>query len=255
MLPPETIRKFFLEKQQGWMNHYEKKYQAYNQIDGRTFEDYIDHIFSLKYFGLPDDKDTEAYLTRDISFLTQENIRYVFQAAQRIIDITNKNDNIVIFGNTPYFVGRAIELILKQNPDLVRNVIFFPFSGSPNRTRLGSFPTPNDIVTIDRLNHLKERLTKHGLMADNADLPTKTTYFVDIIASGAGPAYTIETILRNFQVRGERKIPDIRLISLNEFILDVDEDEDDEYDQPDPRHALVASHNAKDKEGYVPLNG
>ena len=129
-------------------------------------------------------------------------------------------------------------MLAEENPEIKRNIIIFPFSGSPNSVRPNNLPNNNDIVTSENLAHLKKRLRGHGLMADNPELLTKETYFVDCIASGSGPAYTIETILRDFQEQGVKETPKFKIIALNEFTFEDD----------DPRNESIASKEAKDGE-------
>lgn len=247
MLPAQLVEKFYFRAsprhtKQGFAEDYKRwhKPDHKNYVEGRNFEEYYDDIFSDTYFGLPEtaNEREEYYLKNDISYLSQDNIDSVYEAALKILALTKQNDNIVIFGNSPYFIGRTLKLMIESEPGIKRNIIEFPFSGSPNRTRAGgNFPDIRNLVTPERLSHLKARLSKAGLMADQADaLSRVSTYFVDVIASGSGPAYVLETILRDFKEKNITEIPDFRLISLNEITLDDD----------DPRAKSIAKQDGGD---------
>jgi len=227
LIPKDVVRKFYFQRSYWKYSDYEGSYAKYNTVTDRSFDQYVDEIFSTKYFGIPEKKAERKkyFLESDFSFLSQKNITSVFTAAKGILKATSREDNIVIFGNTPYFVGRALQMLAEENPEIKRNIIIFPFSGSPNSVRPNNFPNNNDIVTSENLSHLKKRLRGHGLMADNPELLTKETYFVDCIASGSGPAYTIETILRDFQEQGVKETPKFKIIALNEFTFEDDGEE------------------------------
>ena len=239
MIDGEQIRKFFFKKEKWSFDDFKKLYER--EKKSIIFEAHLNNLFSPENFGFPKEPQERSkyYLNHDISFLNQKLMKDVFIAAQRIIKMTKPGDNIVVFGNTPYFVGRAIKLIMEKDQSLSPNVIEFPFSGSPNRIRPGSFPNPEDIVTKDRLTHLQQRLRKQGLMADNPELFKRKTYFMDIIASGAGIAYTIETILHDIKAKGIQTLPEFEVISLNVFDLE-------KSNNMDLRQASISLHSGKD---------
>lgn len=191
-----------------------------------VFKKINDEIFlSYAFFGIPDNKkERERFFLkkRVLGLLSQWLIKNIYHGAKKILSMSHKGDYIVIFGNTPYFVGRALNRLASTNPkkQSYRHVVPFPFSGSPNRNRWedGELPTPENLVTPSRLRHLKERLKNVGLSCDNEKLLKVNTYFVDAIGSGKGPLYVIEAIIRNCKkTKGE--IPHIAMISLNEVLL------------------------------------
>lgn len=237
----DIINKWLLSKTCYKDDDYRTCYGRFNQNPDRTYEQYKDWVFGPDHFGFPKDEAErhQFHLTKDFSYLTQDNISSVYKTAMRIIEQTADGDNLVIFGNTPYFVGRALKRILQDRPDLNRNIIEFPFSGSPNRVRPGNFPDFRDYVTKERHNHLKARLKEHKLLGD--DLLGKTTFFIDVIASGSGPAFVLETMLKDFQDQSDavetRDLPDIRLIALNKI---------DISNKHDRRNKSIATENGND---------
>lgn len=205
----------------------------------KKFPEQAEAIFSEKYFGIPEDpeKRKEYFLQQPFGFFTQELVKNIYTVAQRIMNATQPGDYIIIFGNTPYFVGRALQKLVSKDPSdqNFRQIIIFPFSGSPNRVMLmRTMASPlKNIVTPERFVHLKQRLTAVGLTPKNEDLNKHGVYFVDVIASGSGPAYVIEELIRMFQQAG-KKIPDFSIISLNKIDLENE------------RNALIAEQNADD---------
>lgn len=180
LLKPDVVRKW---------------YYTYKCIaDRMSAEEYekADHsqlkpeLFS-QYFTFPDTSEERSayYRTHKISFLSQELIQNIYLTAQRILKQTTFKDRIVIFGNTPYFVGRALERIMSQYPEQANTypkVIYLPFSGAPNiksaRNPFGFFYDP---VTPHRFAHFKNRLRSLGLLSDNTSLLEGITYIVDVI--------------------------------------------------------------------------
>jgi hypothetical protein len=138
------------------------------------------------------------------------------------MNVTKQGDYIIIFGNTPYFVGRALQKIAsnKPNDSNYRVIIEFPFSGSPNSQR--NLATSKDLVTQSRLDHLKKRFKKVGLDPDNKQLQNHSVYFIDVIASGGGLAYVIEELLREFK-QADIPIPNFNIIILNKINITVGE--------------------------------
>ncbi|MGN6670630.1 MAG: hypothetical protein ACTHJ4_03755, partial [Candidatus Nucleicultricaceae bacterium] len=158
--------------------------------------------------------------------------------AQKIIDATTEQDRIGLFGNTPYFGGRAMEHLLQNStPSQKRTLIHLPFSGAPNTfSDRNVFSSADDIVTAERYAHFKNRLETLGLSPENPSMMEGTTYFVDVIGSGSGPAFTMETILREFSRKNHETHPNFEIIALNEFLED------------DDRNMAIASKPANDGE-------
>ncbi|HUX80697.1 MAG TPA: hypothetical protein VMW10_13285, partial [Alphaproteobacteria bacterium] len=158
-----------------------------------VIDEELTRIFSHKYFGFEDKNAREKYLTSQLfGFLTDKEVHEIYSSALDLLNLSQERDTFVFFGNTPYWLGRAFEAILKKNPDHKRHVISFPFSGSPNRGR-GKLPLNiNDCTTPERLEYLMGFLEKRGLSSDNPCLEKGKIYFVDNIGSGSGPAFVIE---------------------------------------------------------------
>lgn len=233
LLPAETVRKWFYTS----CSTYKKiSIEKYENCDKNLLEP---AIFS-RYFNFPTDpKDRPAYYrSNSMGFLNQKMIEDILQVAKRILNITVENDRIVIFGNTPYFVGRAIQFLINQSDSPIHpTIINFPFSGAPNTiTSRNACHYEDDLVTPKRLVHFQKRLNSLGLMSNNADLLKGTTYIVDVIGSASGPAFMMETILRDFSKNKPGEIPNFQIISLNEFDNDLE------------RSARIVSHFAKDGE-------
>lgn len=215
-----------------------------------------DDIFSSEYFGVSDDpeKRRKQFLTHPIGFLTRDFIERIFTGAQRIMDNTKTGDHLVIFGNSPYFIGRALKFLVSTDPqdDLYRRIIDFPFSGPPNKQRPGCYPQRRDLVTPERLAHLKRRMANVGLSSSNQELLAHPTYFIDVIGSGSGIAYMCDELLRGFDERtggGGARPPDLNVISLNE--IKVTCEEESEVGGFDSRNASIARTNARDSERVI----
>ncbi len=196
-------------------------------------------IFSKDFFIPRDPAARKSYfLTHSFGFFDQQLVADIYITAKRIMGLTKKGDYIIIFGNTPYFVGRALSKLISLDPsnENYREIIEFPFSGSPNRVRPLSFPTYKDIVTSERLKYLQTRLKKVGLSPENKNLQKHGIYFLDVIATGSGVAYTIEEILRSF-IAADQQIPNINIISLNQIDIHKEEDQ---------RNAQIAETDASD---------
>lgn len=233
LLPAEVVRKWFYTVNPTWQKMSLEQYESTDKLTLRP------QLFE-KYFAFPtNSEDRPAYYqSHAVSFLTQELIGDIWATAKRIIDMTTQEDRVVIFGNTPYFVGRAIRALLDHsNGDLKRTIIDLPFSGAPNRRSARNlFNYRSDFVTSERLVHFKNRLQSLELTSSNQNMLKGTTYFVDVIGSGAGPSYTMATILRDFQSNIPESIPNFAVISLNSM------------SESEERHKMIASHMAKDGE-------
>lgn len=219
LLPAETVRKWFYTQYPTWEKKSLEDYEAADKTLLRP------HLFST-YFTFPTNREERPayYRNNALSFLTQKMVQDIRTTAQKIIDATTEQDRIVIFGNTPYFVGRAMEHLLQNSmPSQKRTLIHLPFSGAPNTSsERNAFSAADDIVTAERYAHFKNRLETLGLSPENPSMMEGTTYFVDVIGSGSGPAFTIGTLLREFSRKTHETHPNFEIIALNEFLEDND---------------------------------
>jgi hypothetical protein len=233
----------------GTSDEYEKDlFEDLYKTNTESFEEFkkkypekAEAIFSTKFFIPVEPLARENYLLHNsLGFFDQELVEDIYTVAKKIMAATKPGDYIVIFGNTPYFVGRALQKLSSKNPDDddYRVVIEFPFSGSPNRMRAFNPHDKRDIVTKERLGHLQKRLRAVGLSPENKDLENHSIYFVDVIASGGGISYVVEEILKSF-IAEDSFIPDINVIVLNN--IDIE-------NPADNRNALIADKNAQDGE-------
>lgn len=240
LLSPREVFEAYIESEYG------------RSVGTRNFEEYahqnpkhMEEIFSSKYFwgGLSEEEKKSKFLTAPFGKFHQNLVRSIYNAALRIRDNSKQGDNIVIFGNTPYFVGRALQSLISKDPNdsHYRNIIDFPFSGSPNRIRLWNIPNSGDIVTPERLAHLDERLKACGLSVDNPDLVKHGTHFVDVIASGSGISYVGERILRGYK-KANQNIPDMDIYCLNRIRVN---------DPGDRRNSMIAEDSAGDDETVI----
>lgn len=203
-------------------------------------------IFYPDGVGIPEDEiERETFFEEaSIGILSQKMLDNIYRTARSILEVTKPEDTLLIFGNTPYFVGRALKQITMEGAlgkEEKQNIIMFPFSGSPNRIRPGSFPDLKNLVTENRLRHLQKRMREVGLWPrGEAFRKNGTLHIVDVYGSGSGPAYFIEELLRNFQKEKET-FPSIKLISLNE--IDIEDEEDQ-------RNASISKRSAKDGEVF-----
>lgn len=219
-------------------------------LEGLEFDsddERIKAIFNYKHFGIPAGESARKahFLENDFAFLSQALIRNIYEVAVKIMSQTLPGDTLVIFGNTPYFVGRALHHLISNDPESSndRTIIEFPFTGSPGRFRGGNnFPKLQDILTRERLAHFRERLRSVGLSSDNPQLSTHATYFIDVVCSGAGIAFTAEQILRDFQSKGMES-PHLNVISIRKINI---------HDEEDPRNATIAQENP-DQNGHTKL--
>lgn len=183
----------------------------------------LNEIFSENYFSplsFSSDFDLDTYFrSSDLGKFSGALIFSIYESAKEIMKKSKKGDIIVIFGNTPYFVGKALKHII--SPDVedsnYREIIEFPFSGHPNRIsgRNENLQfSGQDLVTLGRLAHLKERMKNAGLSSSNQRLLTSTTYFIDVIETAGGLSYVIELLLKDFLSQGEA-LPNLNIIKLN----------------------------------------
>lgn len=236
LLPAEVVRKWYYTR---YYTYERMPLETYEGLDKSTLKPFIFN----RFFNFPTDPDERRiyYRNNPIGFLDQELIGWNLAAARRILRFATSQDRVIIFGNTPYFLGRGIEFLTKERQKLDASylppkLIYLPFSGAPNveSTRNATGFT-KDVVTPDRLAHFQRRLKNLGLSSENPELLEGTTYIVDVIGAGSGPSFTMETILRNFrQDVSDDRLPDFEVISLNTFKED------------DPRHTGIASFPAKD---------
>jgi hypothetical protein len=215
---------------------------TFSRIERSLFQGRLAELFSHKYFGLSFDpeKNLASFAQRNsISFLSKGLIEETYRTAQRILATTSQGDYLVSFGNTPYFVGRALEKLASKDPKNPehRKIVFFPFSGSPNRVRPGNYPTPADFIGQENLDFFtRHLLPEQKLTPDNEDLTNHAIHIIDVIASGAGPAFFIETLAREFE-KEDKPLPNMNIIALNEINID---------DEHDLRNASISQKNIKD---------
>jgi hypothetical protein len=209
-----------------------------------------DKLFTSAFFGksVRDICKTELkshtkslYTHKD--FLTPRLIWQLRRAAETIMQKSKAGDILVIFGNSPTFLGKALEFLSSHDKHSVnyRQIIYLPFSGAPNAMR--TKPHAYNFVTPERLLHLKHRLQNLGLASNNKDLANNSVYFIDIICAASGISYVVEILLRDFEAAG-KPYPDLNIISINEININSH-----------PRNSLIALKNAKDKENitfYLP---
>ncbi len=205
-------------------------------------------VFSAQNFpGPPPEGDEEArrrYFLSTELFPPRAVVDSLFASAMKILRITKPGDVLVVFGNTPYFIGHALQSVISQIPSEpnYRRIIYFPFSGSPNRTRIGSVWNEQDIVTPQRYAHLLGRLRQAGLIG-NPELRGHSILFIDVIGSAGGVAFVAEAIIRDHR-SASTSDPDLQVITLNKI---------DIADRDDPRNGLIAKSNA-DEAGRLRLH-
>jgi len=235
-LTPEQVYTGFVNSEQTGLRAKNLKQSGLDTLEKykEAYPEKAEAIFSPKYFGVPANPEERKkyFLENTLTILNPALVKSIYEAAKRIMQVTQPGDYIVIFGNTPYFVGTALQKIAGNS----RKIIIFPFSGSPNRQRPRNLLAPQDLVTKERLAHLKQRLEKVGLGPNNKDLSQHAVYFVDVLATGAGPAYVLEELLRMFKEAG-KPIPNFNIIALNNIVIDNPEDQ---------RNAMIAQQNAAD---------
>lgn len=180
----------------------------------------IEEFFSYKYFGIPKNpaERKQHFLTHDLGLMSQKLVHSVYQGAKRMMSLTGPGDTFIIFGNTPYFVGRALNFLISTDlkSPMYRKIIEFPFSGSPNRSRPGNYADNRNWVTPLRLTHLRARLKKAGLGSENESLLKHEAYFIDDVATGSGIAYAGEEILRDFKAAG-KPTPHLHVMTMNKM--------------------------------------
>jgi len=203
LLSPDEIRACFVRKHAEW---------APETIWSTGMKKFINNT----YFGIPEsDEERKLYFTtKDMGFMTYECVSDIYQAALSIINQTRDGDRLVVFGNSPFFIGRALKYILSQTHTTNRVLIEFPFSGAPNGKRSMSMVNPKDIVTPLRLEHLRKRLRGAGLSSHNKNLLEHDTYFIDVVGMASGFVYVAEEILRDFHGAGLDS-PNLMLITMN----------------------------------------
>lgn len=204
--PTEAERKFF-DQFKVWEN------------SSLINEEIKNVIFSPVYFGYP--TTVEAYLQRQGGLFSDKCCGDVYESAIAILNSTEDESIIVIFGNTPALIGVALKHILKSTDRYGRRqVINFPFSGAPNKLRgfdVKALKIKDVLVTEERRNHLINRFKKYEIgPSASEDIKDKRIYFVDYILSGSGIAYALEELAKEF--RDEKKeFPQCAVIALNEI--------------------------------------
>ncbi len=64
LIPKDVVRKFYFQRSHWKRSDYECSYAQYNTVTDRSFDQYVDEIFSTKYFGIPEDQAERAVLFR-----------------------------------------------------------------------------------------------------------------------------------------------------------------------------------------------
>lgn len=187
--------------------------ERWNEDKDRSFDNYLKafyeqfHPISHERINNKDWRH-KHYLSHPLCHLTQDLIKNIVASAQRILKKTTQGDDIVIFGNTSYYIGRVLERLVSNDKidDNYRRLIFFPFSGSPNSDDRNDALV--ELVTPKRLEHLKKRLKKASLLPDSYDdLLRKKIYFVDRVCIGRGLHYTISVIRDHYNLQKIDKLP------------------------------------------------
>lgn len=197
-----------------------------------------------RHFTFPENPvDRPAwYLTHDLSIFTQGLMQSVYQTAKRIYSKTAPEDNIIIFGNTPYYIGRALKVML-EGQESTRKLIEFPFSGNPNSIRPGSFNYLPNIVTPSRFKHLQDRLEGHGFF-NPAFYGNNHTYIIDVVGMGGGIIYTLDTIVDCLVQRGhnpQELLKNVSIMALNQFFGELG------HESYEARHeAIIGQRNIMD---------
>ena len=209
-----------------------------------------DKLFTRTFFGKQVQNISKAELKSHTEllpthkdFLTPKLIKQLHRAAETIMQKSKAGDILIIFGNSPTFLGKVLEFLSSHDKNSVnyRQIIYLPFSGTPNAMR--TKPHAYNFVTSERLLHLKNRLQNLGLSSDNTDLANNSVYFIDIICAASGISYVVELLLRDFELAG-KPYPDLNIISINEINI-----------SSHPRNSLIALKNAQHKEDitfYLP---
>lgn len=191
----------------------------YNMFEGRTV--FYETVFANPSFYFSDDpgavKISQAayWLSHDCGFVPRDEIAEHVHAAQQIKSFIEPGDRLVFAGNSPVLIGRILEKICADDIAF----IYLPLSGAPNRDRRWNRSLrAEDILTPNRYHYFKEHvLKKRGLTIDK--LLTGTTWFVDVVISGAALSFCLEEILKDAYDDHQKKLtcptPDFRIINLS----------------------------------------
>lgn len=181
-------------------------------------------------------KNADKFLGETIfGFLGTPDIRQIIRDSRNLINQTNNKDTFIIFGNTPYFIGRAMKMLGSNDPQDTnyRNIIFIPFSGTPNRAvrpnilfgkieerdvhgRAVSSLSEIDLTSPDRIKHLETHMKTLGISPSNESLGRGTIYLIDVIGSGAGPAFFLGELIKMYQHQN-KPIPKMEIVTLNKI--------------------------------------
>jgi hypothetical protein len=198
-------------------------------------------------------RDEKLLQLETFGFFNTDLVAEIYRSAEKIMGLTMRGDTLVILGNSPFFVGRALEHLASRNPEdsKFRQVIYFPFSGTPNKRRPNSDWDARNIVTPERFLHLQNRMRQSGLSHENVNLRKHGIYIIDIVGSGLGPAYLIETLLRNFKDNGyDPQLLNLNLITLNHIDRKADYAA---LRMSEPNPALQISKEDTTPDGYITL--
>jgi hypothetical protein len=166
-------------------------------------------------------------------FLDHQTVDECYQTAIRIMDMTKQGDYLLVFGNTPFFVGRALEYLVSRitTDKTHRIVVCIPFSGTPNTdresARLGGDLQPGikNYVTMARYNTYfqflqqiipglsticqflgKRRIPREKRIENNNSLKEPVVYIIDSITGGSGAAFLARILFHVMLCKNSNKL-------------------------------------------------
>ncbi|MCE3230859.1 MAG: hypothetical protein K0R52_787 [Alphaproteobacteria bacterium] len=225
---PEEVKKYVSDWLQTILNKAgvfslpEQGALEYREFSSEEKSHIFNNFFSNAHFGIGQKVQQIQYPEnfKPECLLDSNMISNIGSTAQRIFKNTRQGDMLVAFGSTPFLIYRALTHLVSHDPsdENHRQLVTFPFSGSPNAIR-GGMIDKKDRVTPERLLHLRTRMDKAGLILDN--MATRTTYFIDMICTGGGLAYVMDEIITVSKEEG-KPIPRMATISINEIDRSID---------------------------------
>ena len=183
-------------------------------LDSKEDWESLSEVIDRLYFSFPTESEKvlkgPAHREEWVPYMKSAGFYAVLEeTVDKIAAILKKGDTLITVGNTPQFIGTALEFSRYKI-----KAIPIALSSAPGRRKEvfdAIHSNLNNIVTKEGLANYTDYLERMGVSPDK--LPPGKIYLMDYIESGRGPEFLIQIIHQMYKRKG-RPQPDLNIISI-----------------------------------------
>jgi hypothetical protein len=147
-----------------------------------------------------------------IPWLTAGEMTWLCQAAYDALDDATPETTFLVFGNTPYLVGKVLAQAAAHRGMPPPDIVFMPFSGAPNHRREYKGIDWRSATSEARIAFLHRVMECYGMTPER--LRGRNLKLIDLVGSGGGPFFFLLELIR---MNGDVPPCDMEVLCVNEM--------------------------------------